>query len=244
VTARRFALLGAGEFEEWHDPIDRELLAGASGDGSVVVVPTAAAPEGDGVFDSWGAKGLAHYERLGVPVRVAPLKTEGDASSDDLVRMLDASLVFFSGGNPSYLARVLIGSPFWERLAARIDEGLAYAGCSAGVACLSSTTFDSATDDFEQVWKPGLGYFRHVLFGPHWDMVDSWIPGATEFIVAAVPDGDMFVGIDEHTAMVGDGATWTARGRGKLHVRRGEEWTLYADGEGFELPLDIAEGPG
>jgi cyanophycinase len=240
VTARAFALLGAGEFEDWHGSIDRELLAGANGDGSVVVLPTAAAREGERVFDSWGSKGLAHFERLGVPARVAALKTEEDASNEELVAMLDASMVFFSGGNPSYLARVLAGSPFWDRLVSRIDEGLAYAGCSAGVACLSSITFDSDTDDFEQVWKPGLGYFRRVLFGPHWDMVDSWIPGATEFIVGAVPDGDLFVGLDEHTALVGDGAAWSARGRGKVHILREGEWILYADGDRFELPLEVA----
>lgn len=234
----RFALLGAGEFEDWHDPIDRELLADR--EGSVLILPVASAKEGDSVFDGWASKGLAHYERLGVSAEVVPIKTRDDAMRPEFVERLDAAgLVFFSGGNPAYVAAVLQGTPFWERLRARMADGVAYAGCSAGVACLSSTTFDSDTDDMEHVWKPGLGYFRHVLFGPHWDMVDNWIPGATDFIVGAVPEGDVFVGIDEYTAMVGDGSFWTVRGRGKLHVLHDGEWTLYADGDGVELPLEM-----
>jgi len=38
-------------------------------------------------------------------------------------------------------------------------------------------TYDAATDDFEQVFKPGLGLVKRILFGPHWDIVDTWIRG-------------------------------------------------------------------
>ena len=66
MSAPAFALLGAGEFETWHDDIDRALLDGSNGDGSVLISPAASAPEGEAVFGTWGAKGLAHYERLGI----------------------------------------------------------------------------------------------------------------------------------------------------------------------------------
>ena len=40
---RSFAFLGSGEFQPWHEGIDRWLLDRADGDGSVLVVPTASA---------------------------------------------------------------------------------------------------------------------------------------------------------------------------------------------------------
>ncbi len=240
MTARSFALLGAGEFEDWHDEVDAWLLERADGGGRVLVLPTASAREGDDVFDRWGSMGLSHYRRLEVDVEVLPLKTREDAERPELVdRLAGASMVFFSGGNPWYLATVLRDSAFCRAMYARIDEGMAYAGCSAGVACLTERTFDSDTQDFEQVFKPGLGYIRRTLFGPHWDIVDTWIPGATELIVSTVADGEVFVGIDERTALVGDGSGWQVHGASKVHVRAEGEWSRHGDGEVFELPLPI-----
>jgi cyanophycinase len=240
VTARSFALLGAGEFEPWHDEVDRWLLERAGGSGRVLVLPTASAPEGDDVFERWGGLGLEHYRRLDLDVEVVPLKIREDAERAEVVdRLADASMVFFSGGNPWYLATVLKDSAFCRAMYARIDEGMAYAGCSAGVACLTERTFDSDTQDFEQVFKPGLGYVRRALFGPHWDIVDTWIPGATELIVSTVLDGEVFIGIDERTAMVGDGAEWSIRGAARVHVRRDGVWTRTGDGAALSLPLEI-----
>jgi cyanophycinase len=233
-----FALLGAGEFEDWHASIDQELLAAAEGDGRVLVAPVASAPEGDDVFASWAAKGLDHYGRIDVPVQVLPLKTRADAERPEVVEMLDdASLVFFSGGNPWYVAQTLADTPLYERLRARIDEGMAYAGCSAGVACLTERTYDSGTDDFDEVFKPGLGYARGVLFAPHWDVLDSWIPGAREAIVASMVEGETLVGMDERTAILGDGTNWRVRGAGRIHVLREQGWEIHADGDTLDLPI-------
>jgi cyanophycinase-like exopeptidase len=238
VSPAAYALLGAGEFEPWHEDVDRWLLEQAHGDGSVLISPAAAAPEGDTMFDSWANKGLAHYERLGIPARVLPLKTRADADRADVIGMADeASVIFFSGGNPWYLASILAGSSLWERLRERLLDGLAYAGCSAGVACLTEMTYDSDTQDFETVFKPGLGYVRNALFAPHWDIVDTWIPGARGYITAAAPAGGVLVGLDEDTAMIGDGTAWTVHGRQAIHVFRSGSWTDHTDGTSFELAL-------
>jgi cyanophycinase len=237
-----WAFLGAGEFQDWHAEVDRALLHGR--DGGVLVCATAAAPEGDDVFDRWVDQGLGHYGRLGVAAAAAPLKRSEDAHDDRVISMLDdAAMVFFSGGNPSYLARVLDASPFWDRLRARIGEGsIAYAGCSAGVACLSDPTYDSDTDDFDRIWVRGLGFFPNVLFGPHWNMLDEWIPGSRAFITASTPQGGVLVAIDEETAMVGDGTVWTVHGSGGVHVYADGSWTDHVTGSRFACPLPIAEG--
>jgi cyanophycinase len=236
-----YAFLGAGEFEDWHGDIDRALLAGRSG--RVLVLATAAAPEGDSVYQGWVDKGLAHYAAVGAEASAPGLRTREDAHDPGILADLDdAAMVFFSGGNPAYLAKVLVDSPFWARLQERVADGsLAYAGCSAGVACLSDPTYDSDTDDAESVWAPGLGYFPSVLFGPHWDIVDTWIPGARAFIAAATPVGGCLVAIDEHTAMVGDGTAWTTHGVGGVYIHRDGGWIgEYRAGDAFSLPLQVA----
>jgi peptidase E len=236
MSEQTFALMGSGEFDPWSEAVDRWVLDRAQSDGPILILPTASAPEGDDVFEGWADKGRRHFAEAGIAAEVLPLKTRDDASRVDLMaRLEDACAVYFSGGNPWYLAETLRSSPFLEAMTDAMDRGLAYVGCSAGVACLTEMTFDAATDDFEQVFKPGLGLVKRILFGPHWDIVDTWIPGATELIVGSVRDGDTFVGIDETTAMLGDGRSWTVTGTAGVHVRREGEWTHHHDGDVFEL---------
>ena len=242
MTDPWMAFLGSGEFDAWSEPVDRWALARSRNPaGPVLVAPTAAAHEGDESFDGWANKGLEHYAGLGIPAEVLPLKTREDAHRDDLVRRLDdASIVFFSGGNPARLAGLLRDTPFWEALVRAHGDGLPYAGCSAGVACLTEITFDSESETLDGIWADGLGYIPGVRFAPHWDIVDTWIPGATSFIVASIGPTDAFVGLDEDTAMVGDGRTWEVIGRAKMHVLRDGEWSRFAHGDEFELPLALA----
>jgi cyanophycinase len=245
VNEVSYAFLGSGEFDPWSEPVERWLLERSRNPGGpVLVCPTAAAHEGDESYDGWANKGLDHYRAIGVPAEVLALKTRDDASRDEVIaRLEEASVIFFSGGNPARLTQVVLGTPFWGALQAAILDGLPYAGCSAGVACLTELTFDSDTEDFESVWAPGIGYVRKALFAPHWDIVDTWIPGATEFISGSVKPGETFIALDEETAMVGNGRSWRVMGTAKIHVLRDGEWTRYADGDAFELPLEIGGEP-
>lgn len=233
-----WSLLGSGEFLPWSDPVDRRLVAEADGDGRVLILPTASAPEGKDVFERWGSLGLAHFSRLDIPAEVLDLKTREDADDPRLVERLEgASAVYFSGGNPAYLAATLAESDFLDALLKQLDRGMAYAGCSAGIACLNEITFDSDTTEMGEVWKPGLDLVPRSLFAPHWDIVDTWIPGARDFIIGSVPDGYTFVGLDEDTAMVGDGAAWEVLGKSGIHVRTNGTRSTYRDGERFDLAL-------
>ncbi len=234
------ALLGAGEFDPWTASVDRWMVGREDAPGErVLILPTASAAEGDDVFEMWARKGSAHYETLGIPAEVLALKTREDAERPEFVRALDdAAVAYFSGGNPAYLSSVLSGSPFWEALLAAMERGTAYAGCSAGVACLGDIAPDSARTEFdEELWRPGLGLFPGYWFGPHWDALDGFAPGLTNFIIAAVPDGETLVGIDENTAMVGDGRAWSVAGVGGVHVMTGRDWIHHEAGAAFELPL-------
>lgn len=237
------ALLGSGEFDPWSEPVERWLLERSrSPEGLALVVPTAAAHEGDASFAAWGAKGLEHYAALGVPAEVLSLKTRADAHRDEVVAKLDdAALIFFSGGNPARLADIVRDTPFWGALTAAMRDGLPYAGCSAGIAYLTEATFDSDAADMDAIWAPGIGFVRNTVFGPHWDIVDTWVPGASAFIVGSVAPGQTFLGLDEDTAIVGDGSAWRVMGRQAIHVLRDGVWDVYREGDAFELVLPFAE---
>lgn len=242
-----WALLGSGEFDPWSEDVDRRLLARPGvAPGRVLILPTASAGEGPEVFDMWAGKGLDHYGRLGIEAEVLRLKTREDAHRPEMAEaLLGASMVFFSGGNPAYLASVLVDTPFWTSVRAAMDRGLAYAGCSAGVACLGEIAPDSDRREFDEgFWRPGLGVFPGTWFGPHWDALDGFAPGLTDFIVSSVPEGTRLIGIDENTAMVGDGHAWSVIGVGGVHRLEGGAWTHHRHGEDFELTLLGTGGSG
>jgi cyanophycinase len=228
MSARTFGLLGSGEFEPWAEAVDRRLLERATGDGTVLILPAASAPEGDRVFDRWADMGLTHYRGLGFPAAVVPLKSREDADRPELADMLSlASMVFFSGGNPAYLAGILIGSRFWETLVAAMDRGLAYGGCSAGVACLGEMAPDIAAlaASSNRIWRPGLRLFPNVWFSPHWDALEKHVKGLQRLWISSVPPDGRLVAIDERTAVVGDGIEWTVVGSGAAHLLEAGRWT-------------------
>jgi cyanophycinase len=239
------ALLGSGEFEPWTEEADRWLLERASGDGTVLILPTASAPEGDHVFDRWGNMGLDHFRSLDIPADIAPLKKRVDASRPDLVQKAErASMVYFSGGNPAHLAATLVDTPFWETVTRRMPEGLAYTGCSAGIACLGEVAPDSTASDPLQanIWRPGLGLFKKTYFGPHWDALDVYVPGLRAAFLASVPDDCRLLAIDERTAVVGDGEDWHVVGKGTTHLLEDGQWSEFPSGIPFHWAVPTGQG--
>lgn len=229
MAGRSFLLLGSGEFEPWSEEAERAALARATGDGSVLVLPTASAPEGDDVFDRWAAMGLGHYDAIGVAARVVPLKDRADAERAALAELVvDTSLIFFSGGSPRYLADTLAGSAFWSAVLRALDRGAVYAGCSAG-AMVASRTPDGRPR-LGGRWLAGLDLVPNVRFGAHWNRM-RYLPG---FRGAPTAHADgWFVGIDERTAILGDGVDWTVYGHGRAAVRADGRERSYRLGESF-----------
>lgn len=232
VTRRTFLMLGSGEFEAWSEEAERAALAGSVGDGSVLVVPTASAAEGEAVFDRWGRMGLEHYAALGIGAEVLPVRTREDALRDDLAKRIGrASLLFFSGGKPRHLASVMGGTPVWGAVLMALDRGAVYVGCSAGAMVASQSR--AGRDGRGAGWAFGLGLVPNVSFGVHWDKV-RFIPGLRPFVMTRVPEGSWFVGLDERTAILGDGARWRVFGRGSVTVRHAKATDTHRAGETFE----------
>lgn len=234
-------LFGSGEFLTWAREVDRHLLdAARAGNGSAVIVPTASAPEGDDVFNNWGRMGLEHYAAMDVDARVAPLRTRDDAADPAMVAMLeDASLVYFSGGNPAYLAETLRDTPFWRAVLAAAERGTAVAGCSAGACIFGEQAPDpNKIEDIVRVFEPrGLGVFPGIVFGAHWDALDTYYPGLMQIALDAVPDEWTMVGIDEDTAMAADGEVWRVFGAGAVTIYADRDApSIYRAGSTFSMP--------
>lgn len=234
-----FGLLGSGEFEPWSHEVDAWILDRVTGDSRVLIVPTASAPDGDEVFLGWVQRGLGHFAEVDVHAEVLEVRDRTDADDRSMAEhVVGASLVYFSGGNPAYLAASLQGTALWRAIIDGLDRGMGYIGCSAGMACLGRKAPDSSMNDFSpDLWQPGLQLFPKAWLGPHWDMLDRFAPGLVDHMMRTVPGDDLLVGVDEYTGMVGDGDSWQVVGRGGVHVRTGDAWESYPAPDLFRMAL-------
>lgn len=239
-------LVGSGEFESWAEPVDRILLDSGNGSDRVLILPTASAPEGDEVFDRWAQMGSDHYRKIGASPEVVQLKARDDAHRSDLAEQVaGAGLVFFSGGNPGYLAKALAGTPFWKAVLAAVRSGTSLAGCSAGATMLGAIAPDVTSDSVgdrlsNMIWVDGLKVYPRLLIGAHWDALETYVPGLRQFIVGSIPDGCVLLGVDEDTAILGMKGNWTVHGRGGVTIiyRDGTD-RRFDTGETFELDESI-----
>jgi cyanophycinase len=228
AMAGRFLLLGSGEFEPWSGEAERFALAGASGDGSVAILATASGREDDAVYARWTGMGLAHYESLGIAARVVPVRNRADALDPEIAGLIDgASMVFFSGGSPKYLAETLSRTPVWDAVLRLLDGGGVFAGCSAGamIAGAPAMRFPFAS---------GRGLLPTTAVGVHWDALSAWwIRWLRDLAPRRLPPGSRFIGIAENTAIASEGDAWRVFGAGEVDVRLGRDRRAFRQGERF-----------
>jgi hypothetical protein len=83
------------------------------------------------------------------------------------------------------------------------------------------------------------------MISPHWDTMDRWAPGLRQLVSDSVPDGLPHLGLEEHTAAVGDGRTFRVLGEGRVVVRASDRpETDHAPGGSFSLPGDSRDPQG
>ena len=107
------ALVGAGEYLQGMLPVDKKLLERINGTPRVVVLPTASAPDGEGVPERWASMGVEHFAQLGVNAEPVMLLNRKDADNADIsAQIADANFIYFSGGKPRFLLETLQGTRF------------------------------------------------------------------------------------------------------------------------------------
>jgi cyanophycinase-like exopeptidase len=235
TTTGRFLLLGSGEFEPWSGDAERFALRGASGDGSAVVLATASGREGQAVFDRWTDMGLAHYASIDIPAAAMRVRSRDDALAPGVAGPVDdASMVFFSGGSPAYLAATLIGTPVWDAITRLVARGGVFAGCSAGAMVAGAAASSGRNGHLPFPFSSGLGLVPDTAFGVHWDALSAWwIRWLRDLAPRRLPRSVSFVGIAEHTAITTDGEQWRVFGAGEVDVRAHGVRTSFTAGQTF-----------
>ena len=213
------ALVGSGEFLDTMRPVDALLLDAAGGPARarVVVIPTAAAPDGPRVMADWAERGRAHFAALGASVDAALIADRPGADDPaNVATIAAANLVYLSGGKPGFLLATLRGTRAWDAIRQVYARGGVLAGCSAGAMILGA-----------KLLSPRL------RLGWPWVLEDAF-----SLVRASLPEGLTMIGVDEDTALIGGGAGWMVHGRGGVEIARDGERRRYRGGE--RAPLTAA----
>ena len=109
------------------------------------------------------------------------------------------------------------------------EGGAALAGCSAGAMSLTSWVPDIRHP--LRTADPGLGVVPTLRVIPHFDRFVSWMPDLVGRYLAKAPAGVTVLGIDEDTALVGEGDAWMVHGRQSVWVLTREGRTPYSAGD-------------
>ncbi len=239
--AGTLALVGAGEFLDSMNVVDRSLLDRAGGS-SVVILPTASAPDGPGVPERWIKLGVDHFMRLGA--QTAGLLLLDRAACDDPAqadRIRAANLVYFSGGKPDYLRQTLDGTAVWAAVREVFDRGGVIAGCSAGAMILGGHVPEFSLKvgvPWINGWKASFALVPDAVVVPHYDEFPEVM---VTLMFGRRPAGSYLIGIDGHTALVGYDHTGRVMGAGRVTVRRGRETRRYVAGQMVSLNSTSAE---
>ena len=222
MTAGRIALVGSGEYLPVMGEVEAWLLEGRPQ--RYVQLATAAAPEGTSSLARWHDLGATSATRLGAEQVIIDVRKRADADDPAWVdKIKGAGLIYFSGGNPSYLARTLAGTKVWSAIEREWRAGASLAGCSAGAMALAGYVPDFRHPRNGGV--NGLGVVPGVRVLPHFDRYTKWMP---DFAMRPlVTEGAQIIGIDEDTAFVAEPSStpdWTFSVRGRQSV-----WRIEAD---------------
>lgn len=224
------ALVGSGEYTDALLDVDKLLLDGRPP--RYVQIPTAAAPEGERVLDKWTNMGIEQARRLGVEPVPLRVRTKEDADDPAIVEQLgDAGLIYFSGGNPTYLTETLRDTLLWREIHRLWQAGTALGGCSAGAMAFGEWVVDIRHPTKPGI--PGLGAAPGLRVLPHFDRFLGRMPDLLMRPFLRHIDGVATVGIDEDTALVGGPDTYAVMGRQSAWLLDGGSRQEYATGTTF-----------
>jgi len=230
------ALVGSGEYLPVMNGVDRYLLDSLGLNGRkprVVCLPTAAGQEGDGTINRWSGMGEAHFQNLGAEVNALRIIDRESAEDPQWKSFLEsADLIYFSGGDPSYLFRTMNGSQAWNAAKRAWERGAVYAGCSAGAMILAKRI-----PSFRMLGTiEGFGVVPAQFVLPHFDAIPAVFKPLVLALKRQLKKSERLIGVDEDTALIGTlEGEWKVMGKGKVHIftRKGEQ--IYKTGQTITL---------
>jgi cyanophycinase len=235
------ALVGSGEYLPAMTAFEKSLLDDGVKNGkqaNYVQIPTAAGQESDDRLDFWKELGQTQAAAMGVKATYLPIYTRDDAFKQQHVDAIkNSALMYMSGGDPHYLAEVLIDTPVWAAMVENWQSGASLAGCSAGAMVLSAQI-----PNFRMLKKApstGLNLLPEIRVIPHFNKFFKWIPDSAAKVLLHVPNDSILIGVDELTAIVKRSGSihWTVVGEAKVHILKGLPDQQLHDGEEIHLSL-------
>jgi cyanophycinase-like exopeptidase len=253
-------LLGSGETAASAQAVYHAVMTRYSPPVQVAVLETPAGFElnSDRVAGKVADYVREHLQNFRPQLSVIPARQRGTPYSPDEVSLLEpllqANVIFFGPGSPTYAVRQLRGSLAWQMIRARHRLGAALVMASAATVAISAQAipvYEIYKVGEDVHWQPGLNFFGehglNLVFVPHWDNneggseVDTsrcWM-GVKRFgILRSMLSADsVVVGIDEHTALFVDCQSNLCRvmGRGGVTLLREDTETRWTDGQEFSL---------
>jgi cyanophycinase-like exopeptidase len=239
---KTISLLGSGEFEAWAEEVDRLALGTTSGDTAVAVLLLG---ENGSEMDGRADAASEHFERVGAHPTMVRITARHDAFRTEFHDALgDACMVHLSGLDAGATVRILLGTPLWDAILGAISRGAAFTASDAVVAALGDATFnEEGGATLWNEWPPALRLFDGTMILPHWDAFGRERPELQRFLAREVPTDTTLIGIDDRTALIGDGDLWQVKGAGQVQIRIGDVWNTYGDGAAFLLPSTVTVLP-
>lgn len=235
------ALVGSGEYLPAMTAFEKSLIEDGVKNGKAanyIQIPTAAGQESDDRLEYWKQLGQTQADSIGVKVTYLPIYTRDDAFKQEHVDAVkNSALMYMSGGDPHYLAEVLIDTPVWAAMVENWQSGASLAGCSAGAMVLSAQI-----PNFRVLKKPpttGLNLLPEIRVIPHFNKFFKWIPDSAAKVLLHVPNDSILIGVDEMTAIVKRTGNdhWVVVGDAKVHVLKGMPDQQLSDGQEIRLSI-------
>jgi cyanophycinase len=225
-------LVGSGEYLPSMLEVERRLIEGRSP--IYVQIPTAATLESPSRLRYWLELGEQQARRLGVEPVPIVIRDRSEANDPELIAPIaEAGLVYFSGGSPTHLIETIKDTLLSTVLFKAFENGTSVAGCSAGAMALGA--YSPGLRHLPPRLIEGIGLVKGIAIVPHFDKVRNRITSSIFRHEARLMPSVTLVGVDEETALVGDGITFEVMGRGCAWKILGDEMIKICEGESLTL---------
>lgn len=195
-------IIGGAEDKKGDKSILKEICSKLNKEKDILVIATIASE----IPEELGNEYNNIFRNLGIKnIRILNIENRKNAyDNDNIGKIKDASLVFFTGGDQLRITSLIGGTPLYLKIHELYKNGCIFVGTSAGASVMSETMIVTGPDD-ESPKKctlkmaPGLGLIKGVIIDQHF--AQRGRIGRLLVGIAENPES-LGIGIDEDTAIV------------------------------------------
>ena len=219
----RLVLAGGDEFRDGCEDMDISILkATGKKNPKVFIVPTGA---GETNAVKSAMDGVRYFSKLGAvasPLMVVDTDTANNPENSAIIKRAD--IVYFTGGDPSFLLRTLRDSTFLDGLRVALHHRAIIAGSSAGAMVMCEWMKYGG-------WTKALNLIPGIAVLPHHERNDPETTNSQ--LQKSSPNGIRVLGVDAKSCCFIDGGRWSVRGLGSVTLYMKSGWNQYYKGQDF-----------